>query len=51
MHFNPNHGVAMRSFLNTILNTITQSFFEGAGIAYPVVNDHADIRSIMRGLS
>jgi len=41
----------MRNCINTFLNTLCASFFEGASIAYPVVNDHANLRSIMRDLS
>lgn len=40
----------MRNFFNTILNAITLSFFEGTSVAYPVVNDHATINSILESI-
>jgi hypothetical protein len=44
-------GATMRIFtslINTVLNTICTSFFEGGEITYPVVNDHVTLHSLQR---
>ena len=37
--------------INTVLNTICTSFFEGGEIVYPVVNDHVTLHSLQRDFS
>jgi hypothetical protein len=47
-------GATMRVFtdlINTVLNTICTSFFEGGEITYPVVNDHVTLQSLQRGFN
>ena len=36
------------NLINTVLNTICTSFFEGGEITYPVVNDHVTLHSLQR---